>query len=78
MLKPPDTPIAEHLKKIKNKIKLRKTLNIKQIENKQREKRIQQNNNITLNEFNKKENKTKSFFIFVSFGLFGFGLFFNH
>ncbi|WP_235684810.1 DNA translocase FtsK [Arcobacter aquimarinus] len=48
----------EDLKKIKNKIKLRKTLNIKQIENKQREKRIQQNNNITLNEFNKKENKT--------------------
>ncbi|WP_235664917.1 DNA translocase FtsK 4TM domain-containing protein, partial [Arcobacter aquimarinus] len=29
----------EDLKKIKNKIKLRKTLNIKQIENKQREKR---------------------------------------
>jgi len=48
----------EDLKKLKNKIKLRKSLDIKKIENKQREKRVEQNNSIVLNEFNNKQNKT--------------------
>ena len=48
---------VEDLKKIKNKIKLRKSLDIKQIENKQREKRVEQNSNIVLNEFSKKQNQ---------------------
>nr|WP_228710897.1 DNA translocase FtsK [Arcobacter cloacae] len=47
---------VEDLKKIRNKIKLRKSLDIKRIENKQREKRVEQSNNI-INEVNKKQNK---------------------
>lgn len=47
---------VEDLKKIRNKIKLRKSLDIKRIENKQREKRVEQSNNI-VNEVNKKQNR---------------------
>lgn len=47
---------VEDLKKIRNKIKLRKSLDIKRIEDKQREKRVEQSNNI-VNEVNKKQNR---------------------
>ncbi|MGD9623260.1 MAG: DNA translocase FtsK [Arcobacter sp.] len=48
----------EDLKKLKNKIKLRNSLDIKRIENKRREKRVEETTKEVLNSIDKKLNKT--------------------
>ncbi len=48
----------EDLKKLKNKIKLRNSLDIKRIENKRREKRVEKTTKEVLNSIDKKLNKT--------------------